>query len=117
MAKTLNPVDVMVKLSTILSPYLTRKVVGFQDPVIILNHLSEHIPRTLYEDVVKCQEVETFFAILEERQTRDGFLQLSFMDFVILLFLPSTLVAKGCISTVFIHATFDHICLDSRYNQ
>ena len=30
MAKTLNPVDVMVKLSTILSPYLTRKVVGFQ---------------------------------------------------------------------------------------
>ena len=55
MAKTLNPVDVMVKLSTILSPYLTRKVVGFQDPVIILNHLSEHIPRTLYEDVVKCQ--------------------------------------------------------------
>ena len=45
----------MVKLSTILSPYLTRKVVGFQDPVIILNHLSEHIPRTLYEDVVKCQ--------------------------------------------------------------
>ena len=29
-AKTLNPVDVMVKLSTVLSPYLTRKVVGFQ---------------------------------------------------------------------------------------
>ena len=56
-AKTLSPVDVMVKLSTILAPYLTRKVVSFQDPIIILNHLSEHVPRSLYEDVVKCAEV------------------------------------------------------------
>jgi hypothetical protein len=69
-AKTLNPVDVMVKLSTLLAPYLTHKVVSLQDPVVILNHLMQPVPRPLYEDVIKCAEVETFFSILEERQTR-----------------------------------------------
>ncbi len=69
-AKTLNPVDVMVKLSTLISPYLTHKVVSLQDPVIILNHLEQPVLRPLYEDVIKCADAETFFAILEERQTR-----------------------------------------------
>ena len=44
-AKILDGVDVVVKLGTILSPFMHRKVIQMDNPVLILANVESHIPR------------------------------------------------------------------------
>jgi hypothetical protein len=74
-AKYLDPVDVTVKLSAILAPYLKQEVLQLNLPVLVLSNVESCVPRVIFDSVVRCcggggVDAKAFFAILEERQTK-----------------------------------------------
>ena len=52
-ATQLDPIDVVVKLGAIVSPFLQKEVMQLKRPDLILNNVQSHIPRTVYESIVK----------------------------------------------------------------
>lgn len=70
-ATTLDAVDVLVKLGTIVAPYLKHTVVQLDQPALLLAHVDSPVPRLVFEDVIKTQAdtLSDILDLLEERQT------------------------------------------------
>lgn len=70
-AKILDGVDVVVKLGTILTPFMKQPVIQMDNPALILANLDHPIPRCVLDGVIRTQfEILTeFLNMLEERQT------------------------------------------------
>ena len=52
-ATQLDPIDVVVKLGAIISPFLQKEVIQLKRPDLILNNVQPPIPRMVYESVLK----------------------------------------------------------------
>ena len=52
-AMQLDPIDVVVKLGAIVSPFLQKEVMQLKRPDLILNNVQPHIPRMVYESIVR----------------------------------------------------------------
>jgi len=68
-AERMDTVDVRVKVGSIVKPYLKQEVVQLQLPALVLGQLKEHIPRAVFDAVVRYNDVDGLFAVLAERQT------------------------------------------------
>ena len=52
-ATQLDPIDVVVKLGAIVSPFLQKEVIQLKRPDLILNNVQSPIPRKVYENIVR----------------------------------------------------------------
>ena len=52
-ASTLDGVDVVVKLGSILAPFLKHSVVQMDNSALILANVESHIPRPVLDGVIK----------------------------------------------------------------
>ena len=52
-ASTLDGVDVVVKLGSILAPFLKHSVVQMDNPALILANVDSQIPRPVLDGVIK----------------------------------------------------------------
>ena len=70
-AKILDGVDVVVKLGTIIAPFMKQPVIQMENPALILNNVDSHIPRQVLNGIVRtpADTLQEFLNLLEERQT------------------------------------------------
>ena len=68
-AGKLDNVDIQVKLSSVVSPFLRQSLVQIDVPHLLLSHVTEPVPRPVLEHVVKYQDTRSLLDVLEERQT------------------------------------------------
>lgn len=66
-ARTLNVVDVQCKVQTMIQPYLKHPLIQIEKEILLLEALVPPIPRIVYDSVVKYNDVEELFQILEQR--------------------------------------------------
>lgn len=52
-ASQMDPIDVVVKLGAIVSPFLQKEVMQLKRPDLILNNIHSPIPRQVYESIVR----------------------------------------------------------------
>ncbi len=50
--------------------FVSLQVVQLHDAALIFANVESHIPRVLFEAVLRCPDPAAFFSVLEERQTR-----------------------------------------------
>ncbi|XP_050460541.1 phosphoinositide 3-kinase regulatory subunit 4 [Cataglyphis hispanica] len=67
-ARTLNVVDVQCKVQTMLQPYLKHSLIQIEKEILLLEALVSPISRIVYDSVVKYNDVEELFQVLEQRQ-------------------------------------------------
>lgn len=67
-ARTLNVVDVQCKVQTMLQPYLKHSLIQIEKEILLLEALVPPISRIVYDSVVKYNDVEELFQVLEQRQ-------------------------------------------------
>ncbi|XP_014259628.1 phosphoinositide 3-kinase regulatory subunit 4 [Cimex lectularius] len=72
LAQTLNMVDVQCKVMSEVEPYLKHKVIQLQNEVIVLNALKPCIPRTVFDSLIKCSELNLLLQTLAERHSARG---------------------------------------------
>ena len=58
-AAKIDPIDVVVKLGTIISPFLQKEVIELKKPYLIMNGVQPPIPRKVYENIVKISATST----------------------------------------------------------
>lgn len=68
LARTLNIVDIQCKVVAVIQPYLKHPVIQLNKEVLILNALLPCIPRAIYDEVVRCNDLELFLHTLAEKQ-------------------------------------------------
>lgn len=61
-------VDVQCKVQTMLQPYLKHSLIQIEKEILLLEALVSPISRIVYDSVVKYNDVEELFQILEQRQ-------------------------------------------------
>lgn len=62
-------VDVQCKVQSIIQPYLKHPLIQIEKEVLLLEALVSPIPRIVYDSLVKYNDVEELFQVLEQRQT------------------------------------------------
>jgi len=62
-------VDVQCKVQTMLQPYLKHSLIQIEKEILLLEALVPPISRIVYDSVVKYNDVEELFQVLEHRQT------------------------------------------------
>ncbi|KYN01884.1 Phosphoinositide 3-kinase regulatory subunit 4 [Cyphomyrmex costatus] len=67
-ARTLNVVDVQCKVQTMLQPYLKHSLIQIEKEILLLEALVSPISRIVYDSMVKYNDVEELFQVLEQRQ-------------------------------------------------
>ncbi|EFN87043.1 phosphoinositide 3-kinase regulatory subunit 4 isoform X1 [Harpegnathos saltator] len=67
-ARTLNVVDVQCKVQTMIQPYLKHPLIQIEKEILLLEALVSPIPRIVYDSVVRYNDVEELFQVLEQRQ-------------------------------------------------
>ena len=67
-ARHLNPVDVQCRLAAIVDPYLRYHLVQMDQEALMLEALQPHISRSIWDNVVKCSEIQLLLSTLSERQ-------------------------------------------------
>ncbi|KAL0133734.1 hypothetical protein PUN28_001003 [Cardiocondyla obscurior] len=67
-ARTLNVVDVQCKVQTMLQPYLKHSLIQIEKEILLLEALVPPISRIVYDSIVKYNDVEELFQVLEHRQ-------------------------------------------------
>lgn len=67
-ARTLNLVDVQCKVQTLISPYLKHSLIQIEKEVLLLEALVPPIPRAVYDSLIKYNDIEELFRVLEERR-------------------------------------------------
>ncbi|XP_077261895.1 vacuolar protein sorting 15 isoform X1 [Temnothorax americanus] len=67
-ARTLNVVDVQCKVQTMLQPYLKHSLIQIEKEILLLEALVPPISRIVYDSVVKYNDVEELFQVLEHKQ-------------------------------------------------
>ncbi|KZC10923.1 Phosphoinositide 3-kinase regulatory subunit 4 [Dufourea novaeangliae] len=67
-ARTLNLVDVQCKVQTMIQPYLKHPLIQIEKEILLLEALVPPIPRIVYDSVVKYNDIEELFQVLEQRQ-------------------------------------------------
>ncbi len=70
-ANILDGVDVVVKLGTILAPFLKQPVIQMNNPALILANVDSAIPRCVLDAIVRTpiDVLNEFMNLIEERQT------------------------------------------------
>ncbi|XP_046835084.1 phosphoinositide 3-kinase regulatory subunit 4 isoform X1 [Vespa crabro] len=68
-ARTLNVVDVQCKVQTMIQPYLKHPLIQIEKEVLLLEALVAPILRIIYDEVIKCNDIEKLFQVLEQRQS------------------------------------------------
>ena len=66
----LHPIDVKVKFDEIMAPFVSREIAAYDLDWIVLASCSSYIPRLIYDIVIKMDDVQSFFDVLEERQSK-----------------------------------------------
>ena len=66
-ARNLNPVDVQCRLAAILDPYVRHQVVRLDDESLLLEALQPPISRGIWDNVIKCNEIQLLWSTLAER--------------------------------------------------
>lgn len=61
-------VDVQCKVQTMLQPYLKHSLIQIEKEILLLEALVPPISRIVYDSVVKYNDVEELFQVLEQRQ-------------------------------------------------
>lgn len=61
-------VDVQCKVQTMIQPYLKHSLIQIEKEILLLEALVSPIPRIVYDSVVKYNDVEELFQVLEQRQ-------------------------------------------------
>lgn len=51
-----------------LQPYLKHPLIQIDKEVLLLESLVAHIPRSIYDAVIKYQDIEELFYVFEQRQ-------------------------------------------------
>ncbi|BES89107.1 phosphoinositide 3-kinase regulatory subunit [Nesidiocoris tenuis] len=69
LARTLNIVDVQCKVMPMIEPYLKHNVIQLEKEIMVLNALKSPVPRSVYDTVVKCSEVNLLLQTLADRQS------------------------------------------------
>ncbi|KOX70771.1 Phosphoinositide 3-kinase regulatory subunit 4 [Melipona quadrifasciata] len=67
-ARTLNLVDVQCKVQSMIQSYLKHPLIQIEKEILLLEALVSPIPRIVYDSVVKYNDVEELFQVLEQRQ-------------------------------------------------
>lgn len=67
-ARTLNLVDVQCKVQLMIQSYLKHPLIQIEKEILLLEALVSPIPRIVYDSVVKYNDVEELFQVLEQRQ-------------------------------------------------
>lgn len=62
-------VDVQCKVQTMLQPYLKHPLIQIEKEILLLEALVPPVSRTVYDSIVKCNDVEELFQALEQRHT------------------------------------------------
>ncbi|XP_043489067.1 phosphoinositide 3-kinase regulatory subunit 4 isoform X2 [Polistes fuscatus] len=68
-ARTLNVVDVQCKVQTMIQPYLKHSLIQIEKEVLLLEALVAPIPRIVYDAIVKYNDIEELFQVLEQKQS------------------------------------------------
>ncbi|OAD59023.1 Phosphoinositide 3-kinase regulatory subunit 4 [Eufriesea mexicana] len=67
-ARTLNLVDVQCKVQSMIQPYLKHPLIQIEKEILLLEALVSPIPRIVYDAVIKYNDIEELFQVLEQRQ-------------------------------------------------
>ncbi|XP_043266677.1 phosphoinositide 3-kinase regulatory subunit 4 isoform X2 [Venturia canescens] len=67
-ARTLNLVDVQCKVQTLIQPYLKHSLIQIEKEFLLLEALVAPIPRAVYDSVVKYNDIDELFHVLDERK-------------------------------------------------
>lgn len=67
-ARILSEVDIQCKVQTILQPYLKHPLIQINKEFLLLEALVPPISRIVYDSILKYNDVEELFQILEQRQ-------------------------------------------------
>ncbi|XP_053989741.1 phosphoinositide 3-kinase regulatory subunit 4 isoform X3 [Hylaeus volcanicus] len=67
-ARTLNLVDVQCKVQTMIQPYLKHPLIQIEKEILLLEALVPPIPRIVYDSIVKYNDIQELFQVLEQRQ-------------------------------------------------
>ena len=68
-ASKLDYVDVQVKLTSIVAPFLKQNLIQVEVPHLLMSHCTEPVPRTVLDQVIRYTDTMSLIAVLEERQT------------------------------------------------
>ncbi|KDR14050.1 phosphoinositide 3-kinase regulatory subunit 4 isoform X2 [Zootermopsis nevadensis] len=72
MARVLDLVDVQCKVMVAIQPYLRHQVIQAYREELLLNALVPHIPRVVFDSVIRCSDIDSLLETLEERQRARG---------------------------------------------
>uniref|UniRef100_A0A1B6DEI4 non-specific serine/threonine protein kinase n=1 Tax=Clastoptera arizonana TaxID=38151 RepID=A0A1B6DEI4_9HEMI len=72
LARVLNEVDVQCKVLGVIQQYLKYPLIQLEIEVLLLYTLLPHIPRVIYESVIRCNDLEIFLHTLADRQKARG---------------------------------------------
>lgn len=67
-AKIFGAIDVQCKIMPAIINHLKCQLIQVEKPEILMDCLQPQIPRNIYDSVVRFTELESFFALLEERK-------------------------------------------------
>ncbi|XP_046850772.1 phosphoinositide 3-kinase regulatory subunit 4-like isoform X2 [Xenia sp. Carnegie-2017] len=67
-AKTLSAVDVHCKFLPLLQPYFKEKIVHADQDVLLISVLKEPLSRSVFDFIVRSENVKAFYDCLHERQ-------------------------------------------------
>nr|XP_018916322.1 PREDICTED: phosphoinositide 3-kinase regulatory subunit 4 [Bemisia tabaci] len=68
LGRSLNMVDVQCKVVSAMNPYLRHSIIQVDREVLVLNALKSPIPRSIYNSILKCSQIDMFLETLHERQ-------------------------------------------------
>ena len=66
-ARHLNAVDVQCRLAALLDPYLRYHVIQLDQEPLLLDALQSPISRSIWDNIVKCHDIQLLLATLSER--------------------------------------------------
>lgn len=61
-------VDVQCKVQTLIQPYLKHSLIQIEKEVLLLEALVAPIPRAVYDSVIKYNDIDELFHVLDERK-------------------------------------------------
>ncbi len=67
-ARQLNIADVHCNLLPLVQPYIKHPVVQVEDELVVLNALQDPVSRSIYDYIVRSQQIQKLFETLQDRQ-------------------------------------------------
>lgn len=67
-ARTFGPIDVQCKIMPAISAHLRRPMIQVEKPEILLDCLNPPIARTIFDSVVRFEDIQQLIRVLEDRE-------------------------------------------------